>query len=305
MKTNEMRHRKFLVICENTLADALTVIPALETLKQKRPGIQIDLLAPGLYPIRHAYQSIVTVIDHEPISKLDRKQRFKWLKEQHYQWAWNTENENSHWRRIFEVVNHPTWISAPPNPKRSVLELRRKQLNKLFPEVDHATAPLLELTLEQAQERQSFLSQFAQGFRLIGVQPEIKSPQLLPAEKYMELIGALLKQSENVIILFLRSEEKAIIENSFPKNERLVVITDPVQQIIPQLAACDLFIGPNTGIYHLAFALRYPVIGIFKNRKSKNIWGYRSKRTKAVFPSFPKRKISIKSILKSVDDLLK
>lgn len=317
MPNSETHHRKLLVISEIGLGDALTLIPALETLKQKRPGLQIDMLAPGLYPLRDAYKSIFNILDHEPISQMDRKQRFQWLKNQLYQWVWNTENEKSHWRRIFEVVNHPRWISSPPHkkwPKRSVLKLRQQQLKKLFPEVDSFTKPLLELSLNQAQERQQFLSQFPMGEKLIAIQPGAKDPtKVWPTEKYIQLIHVLLQQSDISVLLFLTSEEKKQFpESALPNSNKLLVITEPLNQLIPKLAACNLFIGNDSGFYHLSFALHLPVIGFFRSRRNMKIWAYHSERAKAMCVHLPHqirhhwhRLISVKSVVKAANRFLK
>jgi ADP-heptose:LPS heptosyltransferase len=307
--------KKLLVIAETGIGDALTLLPALESLQVAYPSLSIFMLAPGVFSLRDNLQAMAEVLDHRELAKASLDEKRDWLRRQKIQWVWNTENEKSAWRKIFESENNPRWISAPPHrawPRRSVLALRRQQLQQLFPEIPQIGIPKLSLTAEQKQTQQNFRSKFPQGQRLIAVQPTANDPtKMWPAEKFRALAQRLSEMPSTTVIFFLDARARKTFSDEFlPASEKLVIVDEPLPQAAAKLAACDLFVGNDSGFYHLAFALGLRVVGIYRSRRNARVWSYRSPHSRAVYFYLPScirkhwgRCLSVERVLRAAHSL--
>lgn len=285
---------KLLVISEKGIGDALTLLPVLRVLSAQYPHLEIYMLAPGFYPLAQNVKDVAEILDHHELEAMSLHHKHEWLKEQAFHWIWNTENERSVWRQIIADEKNPRWISAPPHrtwPRRSVLALRREQLQRLFPSLDHLAELQLTLTPTQEHERREFRARFPVEQRLIAIHPSANDPtKVWPAEKFRELAVTLAARPATAVVFFLDQPLLKIFTAEFLlRPGRLMVVTEPLHKAISKLAACHIFVGNDSGFYHLAFALGLRVVGIYRSRRNARVWGYRSPRSRAVYfylPSF-------------------
>lgn len=309
--------QKLLVISERGLGDALTLLPSLNALKAARPALQIEMIAPGLLALARNVKDTAEVIDHRPVVALTSEEKPLWLADQGYTWIWNTENQKSPWRPIIEKAGNPNWISSLPHrkwPKRPVLNIRFEQLRELFPELTAYQEPCIPLLDGQKELRDKFRAQFPENHHLVAIQPGGANPQKVwPAEKFRELAQTLIGLGNVTVLFFLgKLELEAFTPGFLPETEHLRRIEEPMEGVLPKLAACDLFIGNDSGFYHLAYALGLKTTGLFSRRRSVKVWAYSSARSRAIYFPLPKpfrhhwkTYLSVQSVFKAVVSELK
>jgi len=306
---------KLLVISEVGLGDALTLLPALHGLKAIRPDVSIDMLAPGVFPLRENLQDVASVLDHRPLLDCDARDQRNWLLSQAYDAVWNTENERSVWRRILAEERHPRWISAPPHrtwPRQQVLGLRLQHLRCLYPEVRESGDPVLDLTPEQRRAIPAFRSLFSSNNTLVAIQPgAADKTRVWPAEKFVALAGALTGRPGTAVCFFLAPEDRSTFDGLLPANPGIHRFTESLGVLLPKLAGCDLFIGNDSGFYQLAYSLGLDVVGIYRSRRDMKLMSYRTPRSRSVCFYLPspvrrhwKQCLSVGRVLKAAEQLL-
>ncbi len=107
------------------------------------------------------------------------------------------------------------------------------------------------------------------GERLIGVHPGSRWRRRLqwPAERYAEAARAILTRHRCRFLLLGNADEAGVNEQIAAAVGGGYATNLAGQTTLPQAAAvlsrCDLFIGNDSGLLHLALALKTPSIGIF------------------------------------------
>jgi ADP-heptose:LPS heptosyltransferase len=69
----------------------------------------------------------------------------------------------------------------------------------------------------------------------------------------------------------------------------LHLVSGRLDEVVPKLAACDLYIGNDSGFYHLGFALGSRVVGIHRSLRGAQRWAYRSSRSRVVVNWVPRQ----------------
>ncbi len=283
-----------LAIAERGIGDALTLLPSLRALRDTHPGLRLELLTPGLFPLADNLRDTATVLDHRPLDGLGDDGRLAWLQVRNAEWVWNTEGERGSWTAALQRAGHPKWITAPAQREwgsRNVLGVRFTQLRELFPELHAPGAVDLTLTPPQAEAREAFRAGFAPDGLLVAIQPGAGDPRRIwPAEKYRALASALAERPRVTVLVFLSEAEAHFRAPGFlPERDNLHLVSGRLEEVVPKLAACDLFIGNDSGFYHLAFALGLRVVGIHRSVRGAQRWAYRSPRSRVVVNWVPRQ----------------
>ena len=118
--------------------------------------------------------------------------------------------------------------------------------------------------------------------KLIAIHPGSGSRQKCwPAERFAALINWLNKEIGVQIFIILGPADREIVERLKAKVKDNFILVDHLS--LPRLAAiikrCNLFIGNDSGITHLAAATGIHTLAIFGPTDSK-IWGPRGERVK-------------------------
>lgn len=305
---------KLLIISEKGIGDGLTLIPCLQEIQRIHPQADIDFLAIGLQSLSRNFHDLANIVDPS-IQQFSIEEKSNWLKSQDYKWVWNTENKAEGWRKILNQINNPDWISAPPHrqwPKKPVIQLRLQQLRILFPKLQRVNDPFIQLTKEQESIRNDFAKTLKKFSTVVAIQPSGNDPRKIwSKEKYHKLIEKLTTKKSTAVVLFLTKSDLPNFGDEVLQNKpNLFRIVEPLKTAIPKLAACKIFIGNDSGFYHLAHALGLSVVGIYRTVGSKKIWSYRTQRARAfsfflphIFRDHWQKFISVKRVIQAVDEL--
>jgi ADP-heptose:LPS heptosyltransferase len=284
----------FLAIAERGIGDALTLLPSLRALRVAHPGLRIELLTAGLFPLADNLRDTATVLDDRPLEGLGDDGQLAWLRGRNAEWVWNTEGERGSWTAALRRSDHPNWVTAPAQREwgsKNVLRVRFAQLQELFPELRAPGEVGITLTPSQAEAREAFRAGFGPDGLLVAIQPGAGDRRRIwPAEKYRAL-ACMLAQRPKVTVLFFLSETEALFRapGYLPERANLHLVSGGLADVVPKLAACDLYIGNDSGFYHLAFALGSRVVGIHRSLRGAQRWAYRSPRSRVVISWMPRQ----------------
>ncbi|MDE0483776.1 MAG: glycosyltransferase family 9 protein [Candidatus Poribacteria bacterium] len=128
--------------------------------------------------------------------------------------------------------------------------------------------PYLQLTETEQATAHNFLAEAGVTSErlLIGIHPggnwEYK---LWSAEKYAQLATGLSKQKNATILLFAGPNEQELQSQVADMMDisPILVETENLREVAALIAACDVYIGNDTGPMHIAAAVRTPVIALF------------------------------------------
>jgi ADP-heptose:LPS heptosyltransferase len=278
---------RLLVISEIGIGDGLTLIPVLRQLRNQRPGLHVDMIAPGLESIRENFQDVVTILNPNELLFTNNEDREEWLRKREYTYVWNTQNERSPWRLVLHNFGNARWISSAPHntwEHRYILDIRLSQLQILFPDLRSYPPLSLTLTDRQVSVGHSFTSRYPEKNLLIGIHPSAKDrTKAWSIDKYVQTAMLLSKLPSVRVLFFAAPGDTELIAQKLPQdNEDIEIVTDPLSDAIAILSACRVFIGNDSGFYHLAFALGLKVIGLYRSRRNMKIWSHPSERSKHI-----------------------
>jgi hypothetical protein len=294
VRPDELSEPSFLAIADRGIGDALTLLPSLRALRTAHPKLRIELITSGLFPLADNLRDTAMILDHGPVARLRDGERLTWLRERNLQWVWNTEGERGLWTETLRAASHPTWITAPGQRTwghRNVLRVRFEQLRSLFPELRAPGDIGLSLTPAQRALGRAFRAGFPPTHLVVAIQPGAGDlNRAWPAEKFRALTSALAELPRVTVVMFLgEGETRFRVPGYLPERPNLRWVSEPLESVLPKLAACDLFIGNDSGFYHLAFALGLRVVGIFRSLRSAQRWAHRSPRSRVVLCWMPRQ----------------
>jgi ADP-heptose:LPS heptosyltransferase len=283
----------FLAIAERGLGDGLTLLPSLRALRAAHPEIRVELLASGLFPLAENLRDTAIALDPRPLTGLGDEERLAWLRARNLRWVWNTESEPSRWAPVLRRSGHQGWVSAPGQRtwgQRHVIQVRFEQLRELFPELRAPGELKLSLTPSQQAASRAFRAEFASGNVLVAIQPGAGDPRRIwPAGKFRALAARLAELPRVTVLVFQAELEGLHGASQQDHRPNMRYLSEPLKSVLPKLAACDLYIGNDSGFYHLAYALGLKVVGIYRSLRSARRWSHRSRRSRAVLCWMPRQ----------------
>ncbi len=265
-----------LVLRGGAIGDFVVTLPLLHSLRSAYPGERLELianpapaalaLATGLADAVHSIESaaLAPFFATETELPADWSERFRQA------------------RRVVSFLHDPdgilarnvrragaiSWIIGPPRPvdgrgmaARQIAEPVERALN--LPSLD-PTMFRLKLSCEAHEEAELIL----QRAPWVAIHPGSGSPQKnWPIESWIELARALLRERQNLRLLLLGGEADGAavlsLSRALPPERYLVVENAPLPRVAALIAACDLFLGHDSGIAHLAGANGIPCLVLF------------------------------------------
>lgn len=128
--------------------------------------------------------------------------------------------------------------------------------------------PYLQLTKEEQATATRFLTDAGVKSErpLIGIHPGGNwIYKLWSAEKYAQLASTLSQEKNADILLFAGPNERKLqaqVSGSMDTSP-ILVKTENLREVAALIAACDVYIGNDTGPMHIAAAVGTPVIALF------------------------------------------
>lgn len=128
--------------------------------------------------------------------------------------------------------------------------------------------PRLQLTELENVTARNFLTEagITSESKLIGIHPGGNwIYKLWNAEKYAQLANALMKEKNATILLFSGPNERELQTQvaDMMDTPPTLVKTGGLREVAALIAACDVYIGNDTGPMHIAAAVDTPVVALF------------------------------------------
>ncbi|MDE0086310.1 MAG: glycosyltransferase family 9 protein, partial [Candidatus Poribacteria bacterium] len=144
--------------------------------------------------------------------------------------------------------------------------------------------PHLQLTETEQATASRFLTEAGVTSErlLIGVHPGGNWVyKLWGADKYAQLATALAEQKNATILLFAGPNERKLQTQVADMMDAtpILVETENLREVAALIAACDIYIGNDTGPMHIAAAVRTPVIALFGSTNHIRSGPYGEKHT--------------------------
>lgn len=184
------------------------------------------------------------------------------------------------WRAKY--VEEGSQASSEARSGRGVPEWKRLLDVVGGPEEWRVAFPLSEAALQMTAER---LSVFGQG-PIVAVCPGSKMPsKLWPVENYIVVLRALRERIPNVSFLLVGSaDERNLCEGLVSRigADRALNVAGEwsIRNCAAALSMCDVYLGNDTGVMHLAAAVGTPCIAVFSCRDVVGRWEPRGDRHK-------------------------
>lgn len=143
--------------------------------------------------------------------------------------------------------------------------------------------PHLQLTeKEQAEARRFLVGETSQSRFCIGMHPGGNwIYKLWDAQKYAQLATTLSEKLGATIILFAGPDERELqaqVANLIEPSP-LLIKTGNLRHLAAFIAACDVYIGNDTGPMHIAAAVDTPVVALFGSTNHHRSGPYGEKHT--------------------------
>lgn len=297
---------KALINALSGIGDALMFTPALKLLKERRPDLQVDLLA--------MFESVKQIFKHNPYvnevffidflhqSKIKSIREVLQIRKRRYDYSINVYPSN---RAEYNLLNFFLCSGKRIGCKYNHTHLFRFEfLNQLrYPEikdrhnvlqnVDLIKDIIGEVSEDEVPPMQIFIPEEKKRSGKIWVSEKVK--EKLPIgihagsatlknhihkrwdlNKYIALCKILIKEKNAFILLFgSEIDINTKIKNELKENCELASTKDFMDSV-SRLMYCKLFISNDTAFLHTSAALGIPVVGIFGYTNYKELYPWKS-----------------------------
>jgi lipopolysaccharide heptosyltransferase II len=287
---------KILVRATNWVGDAVMSIPALEAIRARWPEAEITILArshvAGLYRGQQFADRLLVVesaagrgglLAVERLAAALRRERFDvgivlpnsfasaWLL-----WRAGAAERVGYARDgrgwlLTRAVALPRAQELPAHETYGYCELlRRAGWLESLPQVERIGLPVSPAAREQAREKLARLGGESRGqarLRVALASGAVNSrAKRWPPERYAELADRLVDEFGAAVVLFGAASEREVtrrIEARMRHRPIDLAGQTTIEELPALLAACDLFIGNDSGAAHVAAAVGLPVVVVF------------------------------------------
>lgn len=137
----------------------------------------------------------------------------------------------------------------------------------LPPGADQGAAPAAVARLAAVGEPQALRLALAPGSNM--------PCKCWPLERYAEVLGRLAAHLPLAVFVFGSRGEAGVgnaLQASLPGIALHLVFGEPIPQVAEILRQCDLYLGNDTGLMHLAVAVGKPCVAVFSSRDVPGAW---------------------------------
>ncbi len=287
---NHKQIQRILVKAPNWVGDALLCTPALTSLGRAFPHSQITILAnPWVAPLLETHPSVSQSLIYDPRGQHQswaaRWQVFRHLRNLHFELAILFPN-SLHAALIAFLSGIPQRagyatdgrrllltqaIPLNPNSKSQhqaeyYLELVRALGVEITPQDKQL---VLKLKPQDVQWGQEFLAEqtIKASGPLIAIHPgAVKTGKRWPHQRFAQVGKELIERSQAHLLLLGSGSERALLEQlktAIGSAAQTIVCGTDLPRVAALLKRCQLFIGNDSGLMHLATAVQTPIVAIF------------------------------------------
>ncbi len=287
---------RILIIAPNWIGDAVMSEPLLAKLKELYPQSHIDVLAsPWVAPIYRACVEVNEVIEadlvHKHLQWSLRQQLAKDVRARRYDvcfvlpnslksaiipWLANIPSRIGYrgemrFGLINRALNNPNKVNRPPMVQH-YLALSRKLNEYAISSIDKTVEPRLQISSQASNAVSTKLSQSSIGQESIYVfcpGAEYGLTKRWPADHFARLAQSLLNAEPEAQIILLGSKSDQVLAqsilaqaNNLPQIHNWCGNTS-LDEAIALIGMCKALISNDSGLMHIAAALKIPQVAIF------------------------------------------
>ncbi len=276
-------YRRILLIRLSSLGDIILTTPVLRLLRESYPAARID------YVLKAEFQDVLR--EHPCVDRLvpvDTRQPLRHtvcaLRETHYDlvldlhrtlrsvWLYHCSRTRHRLayrkhtlRRVFLVYCKWNTLSRIASvPERYALPLRRLGINASLPQTEMHVDAESTLAVEQYLADTGFRTA-ARCFIAVAPGSRWKTKQW-PVERFAAAAQALATRHDATIVILGDRHDRALVQ-AFRQHVAAPVIDTvgqlPLMQTAALLQQCRLLLCNDSGLMHMATALRVPVVAVF------------------------------------------
>jgi len=269
MDINLSKIKKILIVRLSSLGDILLTTPLLRSIKQNFPQISTDFLLREEYSDLLILNPNVNKIYNFPVSKFEKQDQFNEQISQNYDLVIDLQN-NIRSRKLVNILRRPSVKFNKQNLNKFLLVNFKINRLKKFPQIPERyaeTVPGLELDdkgLEFYTNRQPD-TEFSGGKNYIGLCPGAKHFTKRWLKEYYIELGRKLEDAGYTVCLFGGLEDIEIcseICKSLGTPLSFCNYND-ILQTASNMKMCKAIFSNDSGLMHLAAALKLPVIAFF------------------------------------------
>lgn len=284
---------KLLIRGTNWVGDAIMALPALRAVRSHFAGAEIAIVArpyvADLYREQHICDVLISYDTDGTYAGLGGRERLaKELSALKFDSALLLQNAFDAawlvWRAgiperigyardgrsllLTKAIKVPRAGEIPAHEAFYYLELlRRVGWIEALPQVDEVSLEVSERSRERGEAvlLQAGARPHARRIAL-GAGASFGAARCWPAERFAEAANRLAAQADADVVLFGTTPEAAVtaaIADRLHRSPVNLTGKTTIEELPGALSRCDLFIGNDSGVMHVAAAVGLPVVGIF------------------------------------------
>ncbi len=252
---------RILFITSNRIGDAVLSNGVLQSMLEQYPGAKVTVACGGVSA--SLYEAVPGLEEIIPIHK--QKHHAHWLKlwARCFTWRWDAVIDmRGTGISYFLMTGRRLIASSKDNKAHRVVELSR-MLDSVEP-----PSPVI---WTDAQHEKKAAELIPDGSKVLAVGPAANwSGKQWPVERFVDLIERLTSEKgilpEARLVVLAAPHERAQIQSvlsCLPKSHVIDLIGHDLVTAGACLQRCDLFIGNDSGLMHLAAAAGVKTLGLF------------------------------------------
>jgi len=285
--------RRALLIRPRFAGDLCLVLPVLEHVVRLAPGVRVDFLAEQPYaqllegdPRLHR----LLTVPRKPSTK-ESARLFGWLAGAGYDLVLDLfcNPRTAVWTaatgaRVRVGYRGKGWRSAvynrhPVHEGKSAVRWHLASIAALGWPVDADAVPNLPVSAKEVAVMRAHLK-LPGDQRLVAIHPGARWPTRQWDPSRYAAVARRAAEHARVLVLAGPGEEalaKRIVAEA--QSPRCTAVTDlDLRQLAALLAACDAFVGPDSGPLHVSVAVGTPTVGIFGRNEPERFFPYPASR---------------------------
>jgi len=284
--------RRVLVVRLRSIGDTVLSTPALYALRRFLPDAQIDvLLESWVAPVLEGFRAVNNIITTERGSTRSRAQVIKRLRAAHYDVAYNlhggttatllTRASGARHRVGYKSYQYSRLLNhlAPPSSELWGME-KTHSVEQQLALPGWTGVPVTDRPPTRLAVNEKAASLVAERLRAAGLDDAKPLALIHPAaafdtkrwaaNNFARVVEDLESRGFQSVAIAAPDEKHVLDELIVNSRARVTTFTIPLPEVIALAARSSLFVGNDSGIAHIAAAMRVPSVVIFGSSNVKH-----------------------------------